>query len=96
LGFVIASVVRTARFAQPLGGLILYLMIGLSGLIFPIKLLSPGWQVVAKLLPMTYAVSLLRGILTGDSWAAHITDLAALAVVFVICIALSAAFFRWE
>jgi ABC-type polysaccharide/polyol phosphate export permease len=71
-------------------------MIGMSGLIFPIRFLSPGWQVVAKLLPMTYAVSLLRGIVTGDSWAAHTIDLAALAVTFVVSIALSTVFFRWE
>ena len=96
MGFVIASMVRTARFAQPLGGLILYSQIGLSGLFFPIAALPPAWQFVAKLLPMTYVVSLLRQILKGDPWSAHVTDIAALAVVFVVCLALSARFFRWE
>jgi ABC-2 type transport system permease protein len=96
MGFVIASMVRTARFAQPLGGLIFYPMIGLSGLFFPITLLSPWLQVVARLMPITYVVSLLRGILTGEPWSAHLTDVAALAVVFVVCNALSARYFRWE
>lgn len=96
MGFVIASMVRTARFAQPLGGLIFYPMIGLSGLFFPVQALSPGLQAVARLLPLTYVVSLLRGILKGDPWSAHITDVAALALVFVICTALSARYFRWE
>jgi ABC-2 type transport system permease protein len=96
MGFVIASMVRTARFAQPLGGLIFYPMIGLSGLFFPVSALSPGLQLVARLLPLTYVVSLLRGILKGDAWSAHITDVAALALVFVICTALSARYFRWE
>ena len=35
IGFLIASVVPTARFAQPIGALILYPMLGLSGLFVP-------------------------------------------------------------
>jgi ABC-2 type transport system permease protein len=96
IGFVIASVVKTARFAQPLGGLVLYSMIGLSGLFFPIAALSPRLQIVAKLLPMTYAVSLLRQMLKGDPWSAHVTDLTALALTFVVFTAISSRFFRWE
>jgi ABC-2 type transport system permease protein len=45
---------------------------------------------------MTYAVSLLEGIWNGDAWSAHIGDVAALALVFFACIALSAKVFRWE
>jgi ABC-2 type transport system permease protein len=96
MGFIIASMVRTPRFAQPLGGLILYSMIGVSGLFFPVSLMSPAWRFVARLLPLTYAVSLLRGVLKGEPWSAHTADLVALAVVFAICTALSAKFFRWE
>jgi len=96
MGFVIASMVRTARFAQPLGGLIFYPMIGLSGLFFPVSALPPAWQAVSRLLPLSYVVSLLRGVLKRDPWSAHITDVAALAAVFVICLALSARYFRWE
>ena len=36
IGFLIASIVPTARFAQPLAALILYPMVALSGLFFPI------------------------------------------------------------
>jgi len=96
IGFVIASVVPTARFAQPIAGAIFYPMIGLSGLFFPLAMLPAGLQVVARALPLTHAVSLLRGILQGDAWSAHTTDLGALAVVFVVCTALSARIFRWE
>lgn|SRR5829696_272563 len=96
IGFVIASVVPTARFAQPIAGAIFYPMIGLSGLFFPIALMPAGLQAVTRILPVTHAVSLLRGILQGNAWSAHVTDLAALAVVFVVCTALSARIFRWE
>ncbi|HEY3045191.1 MAG TPA: ABC transporter permease [Vicinamibacterales bacterium] len=96
IGFLIASVVPTARFAQPVGAIILYPMIGLSGLFVRFDALPPMLQTVARLLPLTYAVSLLQGIWKGDAWSAHLGDLAALAVVFVICTALSAKVFRWE
>jgi len=51
---------------------------------------------VAKLLPMTYVVSLLRGVWTGESWFAHLGDLAALAIFGAIFVAISARVFRWE
>ena len=96
IGFLIASLVPTARFAQPVGAIILYPMIALSGLFFPIESLPPALQTVARLLPLAYAVSLLQGIWKGDAWSAHLGDLAALAVVFLACTALAAKVFRWE
>jgi ABC-2 type transport system permease protein len=96
IGFIIASLVRTARFAQPVSALIFYPMIGLSGLFVSVEALPSGLQWLAKLLPMTYIVSLLRGIWTGESWFAHLGDVAALAMAAVVCAAISSRVFRWE
>jgi ABC-2 type transport system permease protein len=96
VGFVIASIVPTARFAQPIGGLILYPMLGLSGLFVPIAALPPALQAVARVLPLTYAVSLLQGIWRAEPWSAHFGDIGALAIVCGVCTALSARLFRWE
>lgn len=96
IGFVIASIVPTARFAQPIGAAILYPMIGVSGLFVPIASLPPALQAVARALPPTYAVSLLQGIWTGEPWSAHVGDVAALVVVFIVCTSVSARVFRWE
>jgi ABC-2 type transport system permease protein len=96
IGFVIASVVRTARFAQPVSAIVFYPMLGLSGLFVPVEALPSGLQWVAKLLPMTYVVSLLSGIWTGEPWSAHLGDLAALAIAGAIFVAISARVFRWE
>lgn len=96
IGFLIASIVPTARFAQPIGGFILYPMIGVSGLFMPLASMPPPLHAVARIVPLTYAVSLLEGIWKGDAWSAHLGDLAALALVFVVCTALSAKVFRWE
>ena len=96
MGFVIASVVPTARFAQPVGTLILYPMVGISGLFVPISALPPALEFVARLLPLTYTVSLLRGIWRGDGWIAHSSDVAALGLIFLVCTGVSARVFRWE
>ena len=96
LGFIIASVVPTARFAQPIGSLVIYPMIGLSGLFAPISTLPYGLQLPARLLPMTYVVSLLRGIWQGDGWISHTGDVLILAAMFLAFTALSAKVFRWE
>lgn len=95
-GFVTAAVVPTARFAQPLGALVLYPMLGLSGLFVPVDALPAGLQLVARALPFTYAVSLQRGIWNGESWAGHASDIAVLALVFGLSVAVSARVFRWE
>ena len=96
IGFVIASVVPTARFAQPVGTLILYPMLGVSGLFVPIAALPPPAQAVARIMPLTYVVSLLRGIWRGEGWTSHLGDVAALVLVFLICTVVSARVFRWE
>ena len=96
IGFLIASIVPTARFAQPIGAAILYPMLALCGLFVPLQTLPPPLQIVARVLPLTYAVSLLQGIWKGEAWSAHMGDVAALVVVFAICTGLSAKVFRWE
>ena len=96
LGFIIASIVPTARFAQPIGAVVFYPMIALSGLFVPAAAL-PGWlRTIAEALPLTFAASLLQGMWNGDRWSTHAGDITALAIVFAICIALTSRLFRWE
>lgn len=96
VGFVIASVVPTARFAQPFGAMVLYPMLALSGLFAPVELLPPALQTLSRVMPLTYAVSLQRGIWHGEPWLAHLGDLGALAIVLAVSLAVSARVFRWE
>jgi ABC-2 type transport system permease protein len=96
VGFLIASVVPTARFAQPIATLIVYPMLGLSGLFVPIESLPPVLQAVARAQPFTYAVSLMRGIWHGEGWSSHLSDVAVLTLMLVVCIAVSSKVFRWE
>jgi ABC-2 type transport system permease protein len=96
LGFVIASLVTTARFAQPIAAGLLYPMIGLSGLFVSIEAMPAGLRAVARVNPLTYATALLQGVWVGESWSAHAWDLAALALCFVVGVAISSRVFRWE
>ena len=96
IGFFIASIVPTARFAQPLAAIILYPMIVVSGLFFPVSVLPQWMQVAARALPLGYAVSLLDGIWRGQGWVAHVGDVAALTLFFLAFTAISSRMFRWE
>ncbi len=96
LAFVIASIVPTARFAQPLGAAIFYPMVALSGLFFPLAELHPFLQIIAYGLPTTHAVLLMQGIWDGSGWLSHWENVAGLVVVFGVCSGISARIFRWE
>ena len=96
IGFVIASLVPTARFAQPIASVILYPMVAVSGLFVPLEELPAAIQAVGRALPLTYAVSLLDGVLRREPLLSHVGDVVALVVVFAVCTALSARIFRWE
>ena len=80
----------------PLAAIILYQMIVVSGLFFPVSVLPQWMQVAARALPLGYAVSLLDGIWRGQGWAAHVGDVAALTLFFLAFTAISSRMFRWE
>lgn len=96
LGFVLASLVPTARFAQPLGAVILYPMLAFSGLFFPLSELPAWLRGVAYVLPTTHAVSLLQGVWDGSGWLGHWGDAAMLCVLGSAFTLLSTKVFRWE
>lgn len=96
LGFLVASVVPTARFAQPLGAVVFYPMIVLSGLFFPVGRMPLGLRVVAELLPTTHAVALMRNAWEGAPWSTQWGSVAALLAIFAVCLILATRWFRWE
>jgi len=96
MGFVIAAIVPTARFAQPVSAAVLYPMIALSGLFFPIARFPRGFRLLAEALPTTHAVALMQGVWDGSGWAGHWMNAVALVALGGMCAALSAKIFRWE
>jgi ABC-2 type transport system permease protein len=96
LGFVIASLVPTARFAQPISAVLLYPMLSVSGLFFPLDSLPTSLRAAATLMPTTHAVDLLQGVWDGSGWGAHLPSALMLVVLFIGFTALSTRVFRWE
>lgn len=94
LGFVIASLVPTARFAQPITAALFYPMIALSGLFFPLDGLARPLELAALVMPTTHAVSLMRGVWEGTGWSVGST--VALILIAAFCTGLSSRVFRWE
>lgn len=95
-GFLIAAIVPTARFAQPIATIVLYPMFGLCGLFVPIDVLPPVLQAISRIVPLTYMVAMLRGIWQGDGWVNHLGDVTVLTLMFLVCTVVSARVFRWE
>ncbi len=96
IGFVVASIVPTARFARPVANAVLFPMLAVSGLFFPLDVLPSPWPELVGALPVTNAVSLLRGILSGGYWSQYLVEVGALVLNFAICSAISTKVFRWE
>ena len=96
LGFVIASIVPTARFAPLIAGTILYPQLGVSGLFVSVDSFPPALRILSDVSPLTHAVSLTRGMWEGEAWSGFGTELLALSVTFVVCVLVSSKVFRWE
>ena len=94
MGFVMASLVPTARFAQPLAAALLYPMIAISGLFFPIAVLPGALRTLAYGLPTTHTVTLLEHVWDGRGW--HAPSALALIALGIGFTALSSRVFRWE
>ena len=95
-GYMIASLAPGARTAQTVGMVIFYPMMFLSGAGIPLEVLPAGVRTASSVLPLTYAVKLLRGLWVGEAWGEHVVEVAVLAGVLAVCTAVAARFFRWE
>lgn len=96
LGFVLAGVMPTARTAQVVGMVLLYPMLFLSGAGFPRELLPEAIKRISAFLPLTYVVTLLRGLWIGEAWSQHNTELVVLLGLLVVGVLVSIKTFRWE
>lgn len=96
IGYLIASITPGARTAQVVGMVIFYPMMFLSGAGFPLEVMPDAIRRISDFLPLTYVVTLLRGMWFGDGLGDHLTEVAVLSGIFVVCAGLAARFFRWE
>jgi ABC-2 type transport system permease protein len=96
IGFVLAGLMPTARTAQVVGMVILYPMLFLSGAGFPRELLPETILKISRFLPLTYVVTLLRGLWIGDAFSLHLSEVFVLLGILVLGVLISIKTFRWE
>ena len=96
IGFILAGLMPTTRTAQVVGMVLLYPMLFLCGAGYPRELLPETIIRISNFLPLTYVVTLLRGLWVGDSWNMHMTDVLVLAGILVLGTLIAVVTFRWE
>ncbi len=96
LGYLIASLVPTARVAQAVGMVVFFPMMFLSGAGLPLQMLPEVLQKVSEFLPLTYVVRLIQGLWFGEAWSALWLPTLVLAGILLAGTALATRFFRWE
>ncbi len=96
LGYLLASLVPTARAAQVVGMVIFFPMMFLSGAGMPLQLLPEGLRKVSDFLPLSYVVRLVQGLWFGESWSNLWLSVLVLVGMLLIATAGAAKLFRWE
>lgn len=94
LGFALASLVRSANAVRAVSFVIFYPMMFFSGGTIPGQFLPVTVQNVARVMPMTYTVNLVRDLWFGKGW--DLTTVAVLVGFTIAGILVSVRFFRWE
>lgn len=97
LGLIMGSSAKDMRSAPAIGNLIFFPMIFLSGAALPTQLL-PGWlQVFGRMLPTTYLVQALDGVMVQhQSLPQQTVPLAVLLVSGFVSFGFNSLLFRWE
>jgi ABC-2 type transport system permease protein len=89
LGAFVSVAVREVFEAQTLANFIRFPMMFLGGVFVPVASLPLGLQIVARFLPLTYAVEALRAALNGEAFMAGAVDLAVLLAFTVVLFGLA-------
>jgi ABC-2 type transport system permease protein len=97
IGFAISGIAPNTETAASYANLITFPMLFLSGIFFSMEN-APAWlRPITKVLPLPYLVDALRQPMSfGNGLSAIWLDLVALMLTFVIAMAISVRFFRWD
>jgi len=93
-GFVLASLLPTARTVQIVGMALFYPMLFLGGGGMPRELLPATMRRLSEFLPLTHVNILVNDLWAGNGWS--LTSVVVLLAILVVGLAISARAFRWE
>ncbi len=95
LGVFSASMILIVKQGDPVAAIIGALSFLFSGTLYPVEALPDGLEWIARLLPLTYCIDAVRGILLNNASLADVTgEIVALSVSLVLCGILAAASIR--
>lgn len=94
MGFLFTAIGNDAKITNLLCYLFYFVMIFLSGATMPDTLFPDTIKVIAKLLPMTYAVDLMQGIFNGNALSQHTTELCVLGILSAVFTVVGAFLYR--
>ena len=96
IGIVSAGIIMVIKRGDAITGLISGFANLVGGVFYPVAILPAGLQFIAKLLPITYALRLMRqALLNGASWAELAPDFLALILFCVVLFPISLIVFRY-
>jgi len=97
MGLVVAARLRTEELADGILNLISWPMLLLSGVWFSLEGASPAARALAQVMPLTHMVAAARRVMIdGAGISAVLPEIALLAGLALILLAIAARMFRWE
>jgi ABC-2 type transport system permease protein len=95
LGLLISSVSKTQRQAQQITAVLNMFTLLLSGFIYSRSSMPVWTQIVGDIIPLTFYLKIIRGIITKGVGSAYLTsDILALAIYSVVALVFAAAVFK--
>jgi ABC-2 type transport system permease protein len=97
LGLVVGSVARDSKVAPAMTNFLFFPLMFLSGAAIPFEMLPHWMQAAARLVPTTYLVDALRGVIVYGVGVLRLkTDIAMLLLTAIIGVSANGLLFRWE
>lgn len=96
MGLLIAALAPSEKAANIIANLLYFPMVFLSGTTIPSQLFPEGLRRFTRVLPLTHAVDLIKGVWLGSPLSAFPTEIAVLGGTAIVFTIIGAATFRWE
>jgi ABC-2 type transport system permease protein len=96
IGMMLAGVIKDVEAASAIGNAIAFPMMFLSGTYFPLEMMPSYIQSISKVLPLTYFSEGLRYAMIYNYAEGVYTNMAIVAVLAVIFVALGSLMTRWK
>ncbi len=96
MGFIPASLARTARSGTVISNCLYFPMLFLSGAALPRQMLPDFLKTVSEAFPLTHAIRLMQGIWLGDGILEYKTEMVVLGAMLVAGAFFAGKLFRWD